>query len=41
MQFFIKVVVKTGHIPQKRNQSKNDDIPQKHENLRFAHVIII
>ena len=23
-----------------RNQSENDDIPQKPENLRFAHVII-
>ena len=25
----------------KRNQSENDDIPQKPENLRFAPVIII
>ena len=27
-------------IQQIRNQSENDDIPQKSENLRFAPVII-
>ena len=32
---------KTDHFPQIRNQSENDDIAQKPENLSFGPVIII
>ena len=41
MQFCIKVVVLNRFIPQMRNQSENDNIPQKPENFRFAPVTII
>ena len=36
MQFCLKVVVLNKSNSTKRNQSKNDDIPQEPENLRFA-----
>ena len=38
---FVLKLYKTDHIPQIRNQSQNDDILQKHENLRFAPALFI
>ena len=41
MQFCIKEIgLNRSYIQQIRKQSENDYIPQKHENLGFAPIII-